>query len=128
MLEIYKWIYKKLSEVGNVYKGDLERNKEGKAVIDDIKIIYKTPNVLQSADNKNRSNIPLQIDIWAKRDQDIEVEKIVKEINKKLRGKVYRGDIPFFSLEKDVVWRNNIPDDDKNIIRSQLNYVIRVYE
>jgi len=128
MLEIYKWIYKELSKVGNVYKDDLERNKEGKAVIDDMKIVYKTPNILQSADNKNRSNIPLQIDIWAKKDQYIEIEKIVKEVNKKLRGKVYRGDIPFFSIEKDIAWRNNIPDDNKNVIRSQLNYVIRMYE
>lgn len=128
MIEIYTWIYGKLSKHGDVFRDDVERNEEGKAVIDDIKIVYKVPNVFQLTSNKNRSDIPLQIDIWGREDQDLEIENLIRNVNKSINGKVYRGNIPFFNVEKDVTWRNNIPDEDKNIIRSQLNYVIRMYE
>ena len=128
MVEIYRWIYEKLSQNGDVFKDDLERNEEGKAVIDDIKIVYKVPNVFQLTSNKNRSDIPLQIDIWGREDQDLEIENLIRNVNKSINGKVYRGNIPFFNVEKDINWRNNIPDEDKNIMRSQLNYVIRMYE
>ncbi len=128
MVEIYKWIYEKLSQNGDIYKDNLERNEEGKAVIDDVKIVYKTPNIFQSNVNKNRTNVPLQIDIWGRVDQDLEIENIIKNVDEEIRGEVYRGGIPFFDVERDITWRNNIPDEDKNIMRSQLNYVIRMYE
>lgn len=129
MVEIYEYIYEKLKKCcSSVDYEDLKRDREGIAIIDDIKTVYKLPNVLQDNMTKNRSDIPLQIDIWARREQIIEVEEVVTKIDKELRGKVYRSnDIPFFSIEKAINWRNNIQDEDKTIRRSQLNYVIRTY-
>lgn len=130
MIEIYEYIYKKLKKCCySVDYEDLERNEEGIAIIDDVKVVYKLPNTLQDNITKNRSNILLQIDIWAKKEQIIEVERTITKINKELRGEVYRSnDIPFFSIEKDTVWRNDIEDENKNIRHSKLNYVIRMYE
>lgn len=130
MIEVYEYIYNKLKKCcNNVDYEDLKRNEEGIAIIDDVKVVYSLPEALQDNMTKNRSDIPLLIDIWAKKEQIIEVEEIITKINKELRGKVYRSnDIPFFSIEKDTVWRNNILDEDKTIRRTQLNYVIRLYE
>ncbi len=130
MVEVYEYIYKKLKKCcPSVDYEDLKRNEKGIAIIDDVKVVYKLPNTLQDNMTKNRSNIPLIIDVWARKEQIIEVENTITKINKELREKVYRSDdIPFFSIEKDIVWRNNIQDEDKTIRRSQLNYVIRIYE
>lgn len=130
MIEIYEYIYDKLKRCcPSVDYEDLERNKEGIAIIDDVKVVYKLPNTLQDNMTKNRSDVPLIIDIWARKEQIVEVEEVITKINRELRGEVYRGNnIPFFSIEKAINWRNNIQDEDKTIRRSQLNYVIRVYE
>lgn len=130
MIEIYEYIYNKLKKCCNsVDYEDLKRNEEGIALINDVKVVYSLPEALQDNMTKNRSNIPLIIDIWARKEQIIEVEQIITKINRELRGKVYRSNnIPFFSIKKDIVWRNNIQDEDKTIRRTQLNYVIRIYE
>lgn len=130
MIEIYEYLYNKLKKCcPSVDYEDLKRNEEGIAIVDDVKVVYSLPDVLQDNMTKNRSNIPLQIDIWGRKEQIIEVEEVITKINRELRGKVYRSNnIPFFSIEKDVVWRNNIQDEDKKIRRTQLNYVIRIYE
>lgn len=130
MIEIYEYIYNKLKKCCNsVDYEDLKRNEEGIALINDVKVVYSLPEALQDNKTKNRSNIPLQIDIWAKKEQIIEVEEIITKINRELRGKVYRSNnIPFFNVEKAINWRNNILDEDKTIRRTRLNYVIRIYE
>lgn len=127
MKELMEWLYSKLSVIGSVYFEDLERNKEGKAIMDDIKIVYNIPNVLQLTDNRTRNDIPLIIDVWGINNQVLEIENIVEKIEL-LQDEVYRKDKLFFIVEKDNLFRNNLKDEDKNIRRVQLHFIIRKFK
>ena len=127
MKELLEWIYDKLSIYSDTYYEDLERDETGKATIDDIKIVYNIPNMLQVTDNKNRNDIPLIIDIWGRKDQVLEMEKIVEKIEL-LEDETYRSDKLFLIVNKDRLFRINIPDEDKNIRRVKLQFVIRKYK
>lgn len=128
MQELMEWIYSKLSIHGDIYFEDLERDEEGKAVIDDIKIVYNMPNILQSLNNKVRKDIPLVIDIWGRNEQVLEIENIVEQINNEINEEVYRSNTLFFIVQKQNNWALNIDDEDKNIRRKRLNYSIRFYK
>ncbi|MCW6085579.1 MULTISPECIES: hypothetical protein [Clostridium] len=127
MKELMEWLYSKLSVIGNVYFEDLERNKEGKAIMDDIKIVYNIPNVLQLTDNRTRNDIPLIIDVWGRNNQVLQIENIVEKIEL-LQDEVYRKDKLFFIVQKDNLFRNNLKDEDKNIRRVELHFIIRKFK
>lgn len=128
MQELMEWIYSKLSVIGNVCFEDLERDEQGKVIIDNIKIVYNIPNVLQSLTNKNRKDIPLTIDIWGLKEQTLEIENLVEQIDNSINEEVYRSDTLFFNVQKQNIWAVNISDEDKNIRRKRLNYTIRFYK
>jgi archaellum component FlaC len=128
MQELMEWIYSKLSIHSKVYFEDLERNEEGEAVIDDIKIVYNIPNILQSLSNKIRKDIPFYIDIWGRKDQVLDIENLVEQLDKSINEEVYRSDTLFFIVQKQNNWVVNITDEDKNIRRKRLNYTIRFYK
>lgn len=123
-----EFIYSKLSLHGNIYYEDLERDEEGRAIIDNIKIVYNLPNILQSLNNKIRKDIPLTIDIWGRKDQVLEIENLVEQIDKTINDEVYRSNTLFFIVQKQNNWSLNINDEDKNIRRKRLNYNIRFYK
>lgn len=127
MKELMEWLYDKLSIVGNTCFEDLERDETGKAVIDDIKLVYNISNVLNITDNQTRSDIPLIIDIWGRSEQVIEIESIVEQLEV-LNNEVYRSDKLFFIINKDRLFRLNLDDEDKNIRRVQLHFIIRKYK
>lgn len=128
MQELMEWIYSKLSIHGNVYFEDLERDEQGKATIDGIKIVYNLPNVLQSLENKVRKDIPLIIDVWGLKEQTLEIENLVEQIDNGINEEVYRSNTLFFIVQKQNNWIQNIEDKDKNIRRKRLNYTIRFYK
>lgn len=128
MQELMEWIYSKLSLYGNTYFEDLERDEEGKAIIDDIKIIYDLPNILQLTNNKARKDIPLTIDIWGRKDQLLEIENLIEQIDNALESEVYKNDTLFFIVQKQNLWSQKITDEDKYIRRKRLNYTIRFYK
>lgn len=128
MQELMEWIYDKLSTLGDTCFEDLERNEDGKAVINDIKIVYNLTNILQLTDNKVRKDIPLQIDIWSRKEQTLEIENLIEQMDNLLENEVYRSDTLFFIVQKQNSWSLNIKDEDKNIRRKQLNYIIRFYK
>jgi aspartyl aminopeptidase len=123
-----EWIYSKLSIHGQVYFEDLERNEEGKAIIDDIKIVYNIPNIIQSLSNKVRKDIPFYIDIWGRSDQVLEIENITEQLDNEIDEEVYRSNTLFFIVKKQSNWIQNIGDEDKNVRRKRLNYNIRFYK
>lgn len=127
MKELIKWLYSKLSIIGDVYFEDLERDETGKAIIDDIKIVYNIPNTLQLTDNKCRNDIPLTIDIWGRNEQVLEIENIVEKLEL-LQDEVYRDDNLFFIISKDNLFRTNMNDEDKNIRRVQLHFIVRKFK
>lgn len=127
MKELMEWLYSKLSIHGDTFFEDLERDLEGKANIDDIKIVYNIPNILQLTDNKCRNDIPLQIDIWGKKEQVLEIENIVEKLEL-LEDEVYRSDKLFLIINKDNLFRINIKDEDKNIRRVQLHFIVRKFK
>lgn len=128
MQELMEWIYSKLSALGDTYFEELERNKDGEVFIDDLQIVYNIPNVLKTTDNKARRDIPLQIDIWGRKDQALDIENLIVNIDSTLENEVYRSDTLFFIINKQTTWILNIKDEDKNIRRKQLNYTIRLYK
>ncbi len=128
MQELMEWIYSKLSTLGNTYFEDLERDEEGKVIIDDIKIVYNLPNVFQVTDNKARKDIPLQIDIWGRKEQLLEIENLIELLDSTLENEVYRSDTLFFIVQKQNLFSQNINDEDKYIRRKRLNYTIRFYK
>lgn len=127
MKELIEWLYSKLSIIGDVYFEDLERDETGKAIIDDIKIVYNIPNVLQITDNKCRNDISLTIDIWGRNDQVLEIEDIIEKLEL-LEDEIYRSDRLFLIINKDNLFRSNLDDEDKNIRRVQLHFVIRKFK
>ncbi|MBU5485963.1 hypothetical protein KQI86_16705 [Clostridium sp. MSJ-11] len=128
MEELMSWIYLKLSSLGDTFFEDLERDEEGKTVIDNIKIVYNLYNILQLTDNKVRKDIPLSIDIWGIKDQVLEIEDLAEEIDKAISDEVYRNNTLFFIVQKANLWTLSLKDEDKNIRRKQLNYIIRFYK
>lgn len=128
MVELMEYLYVHFSKHGEVFWEDLERDEEGKANIDDIKITYNLPTVLNLTNNKCRSDIPLEINIWGRKEQAFEIEKIIEKINKDLNEELYQSNTLIFVINKDNLFRINHQDVDKNIRRVQLNYVIRFYQ
>lgn len=128
MQELMESIYSKLSIYGDIYFEDIERNEEGKAIIDDIKIVYNLPNIFQLTNNKARKDIPLQIDIWGREEQVLEIENLIEQIDNLLENEVYRIDTLFFIVQKQNLWVQKINDEDKHITRKRLNYAIRFYK
>lgn len=128
MRELIEYIYSKLSIIGDTYFEDLDRDEEGKAIIDDIKIVYNIPNVLKITDNKCRSDIILEIDIWGRKEQTLEIEDLVEKINNELEDEVYRNDKLFFIIKKSNTWILNLKDEDKNIRHKRINYIIKLFK
>ncbi|WP_050607263.1 hypothetical protein [Clostridium niameyense] len=127
MKELMEWLYRYLTLYGDVYFEDLQRDEEGKANIDDIKIVYNISNVLKITDNKCRNDIPLTIDIWGRNDQVIEIENIIEKLEL-LENEVYRSDKLFLIISKDNLFRVNMKDEDKNIRRVQVHFIIRKFK
>lgn len=127
MKELMEWLYRYLTLYGNVYFEDFQRDEEGKANIDDIKIVYNISNVLKITDNKCRNDIPLTIDIWGRNDQVIEIENIIEKLEL-LENEVYRSDKLFLIINKDNLFRVNMKDEDKNIRRVQVHFIIRKFK
>lgn len=128
MQELMQWLYTKLSIYEDVYFEDIARNEQGEAIINGIKIVYNIPNILQSLNNKVRKDVPLIIDIWGLKEQTLEIETLVEELDKTINEEVYKGDTLFFVIRKQNNWVVNIPDEDKNIRRKRLNYTIKFYK
>lgn len=128
MKELMKYIHNKLSVCGEVFFEDIERDSEGYAKIDDIKIVYDLDGVYQLTDNKVKKDIPLTIDIWSRKDQIYDVEDLVEQLDEELEGRVYRSDTLIFTFKRNSIWSLNLRDEDKNVRRKQLKYVIKYYK
>lgn len=122
------YVYETLSELGETFFEDLERDEKGHAKIDGIKIVYSMDGVFQLTDNQAKKDIPLVIDIWSRQDEVYEVEDLVSIIDGELDNYVYRTDTLRFMLKKANNWTMNLRDEDKNIRRKRMNYVVNYYK
>lgn len=126
MEELMIWIGDKLDSIGNTTFEELERDSQGKVNIDDINLVYNIPNVQNI--NVVKKQVILEIDIWGRKDQVLDIETVVESIDKSLNNEIVNTGTAVFYISRSIVWINNIKDENKNIRRKKLNYLIRLYK
>lgn len=86
--------------------------------------------VTSSITEKNREDVIIEIDIWdyVKDGYDavLNVELLTNKIDKFLKNNRHNDEESVFIFQK--INRLSLPDEDKNIKRRQLRYVVKYYD
>lgn len=125
MLDVYEFIFDYLKKFGKTSLQDVERDSEGKAILDNINIVYQIGNGTRLFDNRIRTEYELIIDVWGK--DLIEIERVLKDIQK-IDGELVHLCDHVVVVRKSDFFRINLSNFDKNINRVRNQYTLTVYE
>ena len=127
MVELLKWLYSKLSTFGEAYFQDLERDDEGVAIIDGVKLVYDIGNGFQYSDNRVRTDNDLTIDIWGRKEDYIKLEELAEKLDS-LDGEFIQSCDGIYRIYKSTYHRINVWDVDKNIKRIRVQFNVKKYK
>lgn len=127
MVELLKWLYSKLSTFGEAYFQDLERDDEGVAIIDGVKLVYDIGNGFQYSDNRVRTDNDLTIDIWGRKEDYIKLEELAEKLDS-LDGEFIQSCDGIYRIYKSTFHRINVGDVDKNIKRIRVQFNVKKYK
>lgn len=113
-----------LEQYGDVHYMDLPRDTNGFAKVDDIEIVYDLSGGVSRYANDTRQDITLIVDIWGNKSRVFDIEFVVSELEKVHRCKFDCED-GIYLVDRDNLFRNNLGDEDKNIMRIRLQYLVR---
>lgn len=127
MKDLMEMIYKLLSRYAKTSYDEISRDKDGVVILEDMKITYSLPSRLQTTDLEVRNEIPLTIDIWYRKEHIFDVEDVAYAVDKELSRLKWTCDNQVALFRRDGTFMVNINDEDPNIKRKQMNYMINYY-
>lgn len=123
MLEIMKYLTTELKKFSPRVFND---NANTNAIFPYVVFSINTSSIIE----KNREDIIVEIDIWDYQkdnyDATVNTELLTDRIDKFLRNVRHNGEKSVFIFEK--IGRLNLPDEDGNVKRRQLRYVVKYYD
>ena len=113
-----------LESYGNVHFEELSRDDEGKAIIDGIEITYRLAGSISRYSNDTRQDVSLQLDIWCLKKDLLKKELVIQDLEK-IHRKKYCLDDGIYLVDRDNLFRIELGDEDKYIMRTRLQYIVR---
>ena len=123
MLDIMKFLTQELKKISpRVFNGNATKD----AVFPYVVFKIPTSNIME----KNREDVIIEIDVWDIQkdgyDATINVEVLTSKIDKFLKNARYNGDNSVLIFQK--INRLSLPDEDENVKRRQLRYLVKFYD
>jgi hypothetical protein len=121
LLKVYELINTILSDLGiEVYNEYIPQDKPFPY------IKFSCPSIGEG--ESYRQNILLYVDIWDKNTDIINIENLSNEVDLRLNRVKSITDTMQISIYRDNLWKLSIPDEDLEIRRRRLVYIVKIYK